>query len=132
MDNIQELREQSISTIQQCISAELHARQVESAASQKRQIELSNARQKHTQMQQDVRNVQNELNRLVGQAQLILRELGLKAGGGSSIAPQAGTTSNHLIRMLRNYQAEAKTALLRLKAAADELKEERRKWWKFW
>lgn len=132
MDNIQELRQKCISANQQCDSAVQHAKQVESAAAQQRQIALTNARQKHTQMQQDVRNVLNELNRLTSQAQLILTELGLKARGGSATPPQSSVTLNNLIRMLHNYQGEAKTSLLRLKAAADELKEERRKWWKFW
>ena len=132
MDNIQELREKCISTIQQCISAEQHVKQVESTASQQRQMQLSNARHKHSQMQQDVRNIMNEVSRLMSQAQLILTEVGLKAGGGGSIPPSPGATFNHFIQTLHNYQAEAKTALLRLKAAVDELKEERRKWWKFW
>src|SRR5690349_19305844 len=111
---MQELREQCISTIQQCISAEQHAKQIESTASRQRQIGLSDVRQKHAQMQQDVRNILNELSRITGQAQHFLTELRLKARGGNAITPQAGATSNQLIRTLHNYRAEAKTVLLRL------------------
>ena len=58
--------------------------------------------------------------------------LSLSSGSIAPHAPPSAAGLDELARQLQNQRSQARDALSRLKTAAEELEDERRKWWKFW
>ena len=53
-------------------------------------------------------------------------------GFDRSSRPPSAAGLDELTRQLQNQRSQVRDALSRLKTAAEELEDERRKWWKFW
>lgn len=127
-----EVRRASAEAIRRCEEAERQNRQALDTAQRKRQAALADVRQKHTRARQEADTVLQEVRRLAQQGDRILAELGLSAAPPPSYSPPPGASPDALTQLLHQQYAQAKSALNRLRAAAEALKEERRKWWKFW
>lgn len=129
---LQEVRRASLEAVRRCEEAEQRARQALDAAERKRQAALADARQKHTKARQEADAVIQEVRSLAQQGDRILADLGLTASPPASFSPPPGAGPDELARLLQEQRVRAREALNRLRAAAEALKEERRKWWKFW
>ena|GEM_PF-2904418 len=93
---------------------------------------MADARQKHTQARQSAEAAWKQVRDLAQQADHILTDLNLAPGSLPPFVPSAGSGLDELAHLLQNQRRRAREALNRLQAIATALKEERRKWWKFW
>ena len=126
------LRKTFADAIRRCELAEQQAKQAQEAAARQRQTALSDARQNHAQARQAAEAVLKEVRNLAQQGDRILADLGLAPASLTPYAAPSGVGLDELLRLLQNQRSQARDALNRLKASADALREERRKWWKFW
>ena len=84
-------------------------------------------------MRQEAQSILNELRQQTRECDKIVAELGLSpVPVPLPSVPSPGTSLNDLVTSLRNQRAEAWQWLAKLKTTAAELREERKKWWKFW
>jgi len=132
VDSLWQTRKACADAIRKCELAEQQAKQAQDTAAHRRQAALADARQKHAQARQSAEAAWKQMRDLAQQADHILTDLKLTPGPLSSFVPPAGAGLDELARLLYNQRSQAQEALNRLKATATALKEERRKWWKFW
>lgn len=132
MYNLWQMRKTCLTAIRQCEQAEQRAKQVQAAASQQRQIALADARQRHTQARQGAEAAVKEVRNLADQGKRLLAALNLTPEPPPPFTVPSGAGLDELARLLQNQRMQAREALNRLQASAEALKEERRKWWKFW
>lgn len=129
---MQSLRKTFADAIRRCELAEQQAQQAQEAAARQRQAALTDARQKHAQARRSAEAAVGDVRNLAQQADRILADLGLTAGPPASFVPPAGAGPDELARLLQSQRSQARDGLAKLKATAEALEEERRKWWKFW
>lgn len=127
-----QVRQACAEAIRRCEQAERQTNQMLEAAARQRQAALNDARQKHAQARQGAEALLQHVRSLARQGDSLLADLGLSAAPPRPFVPPAGASLGELTRLLQNQRSEAEEALQRLKATAAALKEERRKWWKFW
>ncbi len=133
MNNNYELRDACAKAIRQCLQAEQKTKWIQDAANQQRQIALTETRRKYSQMHQQVKSLLGGIHTQTEEAHLILSKLNLKPEQPTPMAPPQIIAGLHeFMRLLHNHRSQANAAFISLKAAADALKAERRKWWKFW
>jgi len=89
---------------------------------------LTDARQKYAQARQSAEAAWKQVRELAQQADRILTDLKLASEPLSTFIPLTAASLDELARLLQNRRSQAQKALNRLKAIADDLKEERRKW----
>lgn len=146
--NLSQVRQVCANAIRKCAQAERQAMQLQEAAARQRQAALTDARQKHAQARQQAEALLKEVRSLAQQGDRILADtsvtlsttlrarlstsLSLTPGSSTPFAIPSGAGLNELARLLQNQRGQARDALTRLKATAEALKEEQRKWWKFW
>ena len=132
VDSLWQTRKACADAIRKCELAEQQAKQAQDTAARQRQAALADARQKHAQARQSAEAAWKQMRDLAQQADHILTDLKLTPGPLSSFVPPAGAGLDELARLLYNQRSQTREALNRLKAIATALKQERRKWWKFW
>lgn len=126
------LRKACADAIRRCELAEQQAKQIQEAAARQRQAALTDARQKHVQARQSFEAALREVQSLAQQGDRILADLDLTAAPLPPFVPPVGAGLDEPARLLQNQRNQTREALNRLKTAAEALKQERRKWWKFW
>lgn len=132
MDNNWQLRQACADAVRRCEQAEQTARQTQEAAERQRQAALADARQQHAQARQQAEAIRRDVGSLLQQGDAILVSLNLAPKSSTPFTVPSGASLDELARLLQNQRSQAREALTRLKTTAEALKEERRKWWKFW
>jgi len=132
MSNSDLLRQASVSAIRRLEQAERIAKQSGDTAASQKQTTLNTARQKDAQLRQQADKVLQETRSLAKRGDGILAELKLQAASAGRPSPAAPVTPDQAIALLQSHRAKANEGLIQLMTTAKELKEERRKWWKFW
>ena len=127
-----DIRKVCADAIRQYEAAERKAKQAHDAASQQKQKALSDARQRNTQLRQQLDSLLREVSGAAQEADSILADLKLTAEPVAPQMPPSSTNINELVRFLQNQRTAAKDALSQLKTTTQQLKAERGKWWKFW
>ena len=132
MDHTWELRKACSEAIRTCELAEKQAKQAQEAATRQRDGLLRDARQRHTQARQGIDGLLKDMRAWSQQGDRLMSDLKLTREPSKPFVPPSGADLDELTRLLQNNRVQARQAFNRLKAAAEELKEERRQWWKFW
>jgi hypothetical protein len=127
-----DIRKVCADAIRQYEAAERRAKQAHDAASQQKQKALADAQQRNAQLKQQLDSVLREVTSAAQEGDSILADLKLPAGPVAPQMPPSSTNINEMVRFLQNQGTAAREALTRFKTAAQQLKVERAKWWKFW
>lgn len=132
MDHARGLRKACFKALRLCEQTEKQAKQTQAAAARQRDATLRDTRQNHAQARQGIDDLLKEVRGWAQQGDRFLSELDLTADPPWPFIPPSSTAVDELTRLLQNHRGQARESSERLKRTAEELKKERRKWWKFW
>ncbi|MCL4488660.1 MAG: hypothetical protein M1570_11095 [Chloroflexi bacterium] len=132
MNQVAELRQKCLKTVRELEQAERKASQTHDAAKHLRDSALADARLKNSQVEQQVDGLIAEISKRAEEGDAILADLQIAPSPPTPFKLTPGIGSSELMRLLANQRSISVQAFANLGTRSNELKAERRKWWKFW
>jgi hypothetical protein len=127
-----QLRQACADALRQWTLVEQQAGQAQAQAQRQRETALSAARAANDQARQQADTLIHEARAVLQESDRVLADLQLTPERVPPAWPPSGTRADELARQLQQQRAAAGVAQDRLQATAATLRQERRKWWKFW
>lgn len=134
MDQTWQIRRLSLETIQKLRQAEQQANQKQQSAHQKKEDDLIATRQFFTKASNNARHFSGEMDEALKTGEALMQDLNLPIDLVTPISstPPNSTDIDQMSRTMHNQVIEAQHLLKRLAETAEQLRIERKKWWKFW
>lgn len=132
-DELEQLRQHIVQTIREYHRLDQQFQQAIQAAKQQRQQAIAATQQQYQARRARVEQVVANIRSHTQRAQQLLSNLGLptSAGGRGAVTPPSGSLKD-LVHFLEQTETQLRQHIAHMETTAKRLREERKKWWKFW
>ncbi len=132
MKQLEKISQICLKAINDCFQAEKKLRNTQEEIQRQKKFAESKTKQQHEDLQKQVEQSQRQFILLHQTGDQIMEKLALRGKKPAAFSLPAQLSIDKLMHMLQKQYNTAQKSIDQLEKVAQELLEERKKWWKFW